>query len=98
MDIKEGKFRWAANGRALSTGTADGGGFVRSLALKTTNRIIGIQAVGRHVCELSGEFVLAIEMNATLEDIAGTIHAHPSLSEAIMEAAHSALGHPLHSV
>jgi len=98
LDITEGKFRWAANGRALTTGTADGGGFVRILALKDTNRIIGIQAVGRHVSELSGEFVLAIEMNATLEDMAGTIHAHPTLSEATMEAALSALGHPIHSV
>jgi len=98
VDFTEGKFRWAANGRALTTGTADGGGFVRILALKSTNRIIGIQAVGRHVSELSGEFVLAIEMNATLEDMAGTIHAHPTLSEATMEAALSALGHPIHSV
>ena len=63
------------------------GGFVRVLALKDTGRIVGVQAVGRHISELSGEFVLAIEMNATLEDLAGTIHAHPSLSEAIMEAA-----------
>ena len=98
LDVIEGKFRWAANGRALTTGTADGGGFVRILALKSTNRIVGIQAVGRHVSELSGEFVLAIEMNATLEDMAGTIHAHPTLSEATMEAALSALGHPIHSV
>ena len=96
--ITEGKFRWAANGRALTTGTADGGGFVRILALKDTGRIIGIQAVGRHISELSGEFVLAVEMNATLEDMAGTIHAHPTLSEAAMEAALSALGHPIHSV
>ncbi|PHS74415.1 MAG: dihydrolipoyl dehydrogenase [Robiginitomaculum sp.] len=98
LEFTQGKFRWAANGRALTTGTADGGGFVRILALKSTNRIIGIQAVGRHISELSGEFVLAIEMNATLEDMAGTIHAHPTLSEAAMEAALSALGHPIHSV
>ena len=97
LDVIEGKFRWAANGRALTTGTADGGGFVRVLALKSTGRVIGIQAVGRHISELSGEFVLAIEMNATLEDLAGTIHAHPTLSEALMEAALSALGTPLHS-
>ena len=97
LDYVEGKFRWAANGRALTNGTAGGGGFVRVLALKDTGRIIGIQAVGRHVSELSGEFVLAIEMNATLEDLAGTIHAHPTLSEALMEAAMGALGSPIHS-
>ena len=98
LDITEGKFRWAANGRALTTGTAAGGGFVRVLALKDTGRIVGIQAVGRHISELSGEFVLALEMCATLEDLAGTIHAHPSLSEAVMEAGFTALGRPLHSV
>jgi len=98
LNTVEGKFRWAANGRALTTGTADGGGFVRIIALKDTGRILGIQAVGRHISELSGEFVLSIEMNATLEDMAGTIHAHPTLSEAAMEAALSALGHPIHSV
>ena len=97
LDFTEGKFRWAANGRALTNGTADGGGFVRVLALKNTGRVIGIQAVGRHVSELSGEFVLAIEMNTALEDLAGTIHAHPTLSEALMEAAMSALGTPIHS-
>ncbi|PHR92651.1 MAG: dihydrolipoyl dehydrogenase [Robiginitomaculum sp.] len=97
LDTVEGKFRWAANGRALTTGTAEGGGFVRVLARKDTGRILGIQAVGRHISELSGEFVLAVEMNATLEDLAGTIHAHPSLSEAFMEAGLSALGRPLHS-
>ncbi|MBL4870087.1 MAG: dihydrolipoyl dehydrogenase, partial [Robiginitomaculum sp.] len=97
LDVVTGKFPWAANGRALTTGTAEGGGFVRVLALKDTGRIIGIQAVGRHISELSGEFVLALEMNATLEDLASTIHAHPSLSEAVMEAGLSALGRPLHS-
>ena len=97
LGVVTGKFPWAANGRALTTGTADGGGFVRVLALKDTGRIIGIQAVGRHISELSGEFILAIEMNATLEDLAGTIHAHPSLSEALMEASFTALDRPLHS-
>ncbi|PHR56440.1 MAG: dihydrolipoyl dehydrogenase [Robiginitomaculum sp.] len=97
LETIEGKFRWAANGRALTTGTADGGGFIRIIALQNTGRIIGIQAVGRHISELSGEFVLAIEMCSTLEDVASTIHAHPSLSEAFMEAALHALGRPLHS-
>jgi len=91
IETAEGKFRWAANGRALTNGTADGGGFVRILARKDTGLILGIQAVGKHVSELSGEFVLAIEMNASLQDMAGTIHAHPTLSEATMEAALSAL-------
>ncbi|MBL4852942.1 MAG: dihydrolipoyl dehydrogenase [Robiginitomaculum sp.] len=98
LETVEGKFHWVANGRALTTGTAEGGGFVRILARKDTGLILGIQAVGKHISELSGEFVLAMEMNATLQDMASTIHAHPTLSEATMEAALSALGHPLHSV
>lgn len=97
IEVDEGKFRWAANGRALTTGTADGGGFVRILSLKDTGRVVGVQAVGRHISELSGEIVLAIEMGARVEDLAGTIHAHPTLSEAIMEAGFAALGRPLHS-
>ena len=97
LDVDEGKFRWAANGRALTTGTAEGGGFVRVLSLKENGRIVGIQAVGKHISELSGEMVLAIEMGARAEDLAGTIHAHPTMSEAIMEAGFAALGRPLHS-
>ena len=97
LDVNEGKFRWAANGRALTTGTAEGGGFVRVLSLKENGRIVGIQAVGKHISELSGEMVLAIEMGARVEDLAGTIHAHPTMSEAIMEAGFAALGRPLHS-
>ncbi|NNC38439.1 MAG: dihydrolipoyl dehydrogenase [Acidimicrobiales bacterium] len=97
LPVDEGKFRWAANGRALTTGTADGGGFVRVLSLKENGRIVGIQAVGKHISELSGEMILAIEMGARAEDLAGTIHAHPTMSEAIMEAGFAALGRPLHS-
>jgi dihydrolipoamide dehydrogenase len=97
LDVDEGKFRWAANGRALTTGTAEGGGFVRVLSLRENGRIVGIQAVGKHISELSGEMVLAIEMGARVEDLAGTIHAHPTMSEAIMEAGFAALGRPLHS-
>ncbi len=98
IDFIEGKFRFAANGRALTTGAAEGGGFVRIVADKTTHRVLGVQAVGGHISELVGEFTLAVEMCARLEDLAGTIHAHPTLSEALMEAAQSALGHPIHSV
>jgi dihydrolipoamide dehydrogenase len=97
LDVDVGKFRWAANGRALTTGTAEGGGFVRVLARRDNGRIVGIQAVGKHISELSGEMVLAIEMGARVEDLAGTIHAHPTMSEAIMEAGFTALGRPLHS-
>jgi len=87
-------FPFSANGRALSMDASDG--FVRILARKDDHRILGIQAVGAHVSELSAEFSLALEMGALLEDIAGTIHVHPTLSEAFHETALRALGHAIH--
>ena len=59
--------------------------------------ILGIQAVSSHVAELHGEFVLALEMGAVLEDIEGTIHAHPTMTEAFHEILKT-LGHAIHSV
>ncbi|MEA3213943.1 MAG: dihydrolipoamide dehydrogenase [Acidimicrobiia bacterium] len=58
--------------------------------------VVGVHMVGAHVSELAGEAALAIEMAATVEELAGTIHPHPTLSEALAEAAHGALGMPLH--
>jgi dihydrolipoamide dehydrogenase len=95
-DILIGQFPFAANGRALSMDGGDNGGFVRVVARKDDHRILGLQAVGHHVSELSGEFALALEMGALLEDIAGTIHVHPTLTEAFHEAALKALGHAIH--
>jgi len=89
-------FPFAANGRALSMDAGDEGGFVRILARKNDHLVLGIQAVGAHVSELSGEFAHALEMGARLEDIAGTIHVHPTLSEAVHESSLRALGHALH--
>jgi dihydrolipoamide dehydrogenase len=71
-------------------------GFVRVVARADNNVVLGIQAVGTGVSELSAAFALAIEMGARLEDVAGTIHAHPTESEAFQEAALKALGQPLH--
>jgi dihydrolipoamide dehydrogenase len=72
------------------------GGFIRIVARRDNHRVVGVQAVGTHVSELSGEFVHAIEMGAVLEDIAGTIHVHPTLTEAFHESALRALGHAIH--
>jgi len=71
-------------------------GFVRVVARRDNHVIVGWQAVGGAVSELSTAFVQAIEMGAQLEDVAGTIHAHPTLGEAVQEAALRALGHALH--
>ena len=71
-------------------------GFVRVVARRDNHLIMGWQAVGRAVSELSTAFGQSLEMGATLEDVAGTIHAHPTLGEAVQEAALKALGHALH--
>jgi dihydrolipoamide dehydrogenase len=89
-------FPFQANGRALSMQAGEDGGFVRVIARKQDHLILGVQAVGQHVSELSAEFAHAIEMGSVLEDIAGTIHAHPTLSEAFHEASLKALGHAIH--
>ena len=72
------------------------GGFVRVLASKTDHRLLGVQAVGQHVSELSNSFAQMLEMGAVLEDVAGTIHVHPTLGEAFHEASLRALGHAIH--
>ncbi|MEL6568409.1 MAG: dihydrolipoyl dehydrogenase [Pseudomonadota bacterium] len=95
-DVIVGKFPMAASGRALSMEAGDSKGMVRITARKSDHVILGIHAVGAHVAELSGEFALAMEMGAVLEDLAGTIHVHPTLSETVMESALAALGHPIH--
>jgi dihydrolipoamide dehydrogenase len=87
-------FPYAANGRAMTIESTDG--FVRVVARKDNHLILGWQAVGGAVSELSTAFVQSIEMGAQLEDVGGTIHAHPTLGEAVQEAALRALGHALH--
>jgi dihydrolipoamide dehydrogenase len=93
-EIVVGLFPFRANGRAM-TKQADEG-FVRIVARADNHVILGVQAVGHEVSELSAGFALALEMGARLEDVAGTIHAHPTQSEALHEAALKALGKPLH--
>jgi dihydrolipoamide dehydrogenase len=73
-----------------------GEGFVRVVGRADNHVVLGIQAVGQGVSELSAGFALALEMGTRLEDIAATIHVHPTLSECLREAALAALGHALH--
>ncbi len=93
-DVLEASFPFAGNGRALTLDASDG--FVRVVARRDDHRILGWQAVGPNVSELTAAFTQSIEMCARLEDVAGTIHAHPTLSETIPEAALKALGRGLH--
>ncbi len=91
---KSAEFPFQANGRAMTTEREDG--FVRVVSREADGAVVGIQAVGAGISELSASFSLAIEMGATLDDIAATIHAHPTQSEGLQEAALRALGHALH--
>ena len=94
LECIHAQFPFAANGRAL---TLEGGeGFVRVVARRDNHLIVGWQAVGRGVSELASVFSHGLEMGARLEDVAGTIHAHPTLGEAVQEAALRALGQALH--
>lgn len=93
-EIKVGQFPFSANGRAMTKLGEEG--FVRVVGRADNHVVLGIQAVGHGVSELSTAFGLAIEMGARLEDIAGTIHAHPTQGEGFQEAALKALGHALH--
>ena len=95
-EIITGKFPLAANGRALTLEAEKTGGFIRVTARKSDHVILGIQAVGTHIAELSGEFVLALEMGALLEDIADTVHAHPTMTESFHEGVLKTLGHAIH--
>jgi len=94
IDAISASFPFSANGRAMTIEGTDG--FVRVVARKDNHLILGWQAVGVGVAELAAGFTQSIELGALLEDVARTIHAHPTLGEAVQEAALRALGHALH--
>ncbi len=93
---KVGKFPFAALGKALASGESDG--FVKVVINQDTGDVLGIHIVGHDASSLISEGALAIEMGATAEDLALTIHPHPTLPESIMEAAEAALGKAIHIV
>jgi dihydrolipoamide dehydrogenase len=95
-NVKRSRFQFAALGRALSTG--EGEGFVKVVSKAEDGLVLGVQIVGPEASNLISEVALAIEMGATVEDIALTIHPHPTLPEAIMEASESASGKPVHQL
>jgi dihydrolipoamide dehydrogenase len=94
IDCKSAAYPFAANGRAMTMEAAEG--FVRVVARKDNHLIIGWQAAGEGVSELSAAFSYSLEMGARLEDVGAIIHAHPTLGEAMQEAALRALGRALH--
>jgi dihydrolipoamide dehydrogenase len=96
FDPVVGQMPFNASGRALTTGHTDG--FVRVVADEETGFVLGGQIVGPEASELVAELALAVEMGATLEDVASTIHTHPTLAEATMEACENALGQAIHTL
>ena len=95
-EVKVGKFPFAALGRAMAIGETDG--FVKVVADAKTHHLIGVHAVGPGASELVAEATLALELGAVAEDVMLTVHAHPTLSEALMEACAAALGQAVHAV
>ncbi|HZF75874.1 MAG TPA: dihydrolipoyl dehydrogenase [Acetobacteraceae bacterium] len=91
---KTGKFPFTANGRARAMGDTDG--FVKILADKATDRVLGAHIIGPDAGTLIAELAIAMEFGASAEDVARTCHAHPSLNEAVKEAALAVEGRPLH--
>jgi dihydrolipoamide dehydrogenase len=94
IEYKKGTSGFAANGRALGLGQANG--TVKILACAKTDRILGLHMIGPMVSELVTEGVLSLEFRAAAEDLARIVHAHPSLSEVIHEAALAVDKRPLH--
>ena len=93
-DVEVGQFPFRPNGKALALGEREG--FVKIVADATTGEILGAHLVGPEVTELLPELVLARTWELTPEEVARTVHAHPTLSEALMEAAHGVFGEPIH--
>ena len=90
-EVKVGRFPFRANGKALALGEEEG--MVKIVAEAKYGAILGVHIIGCDATEQIAEAGLARTMEATLDEIASTVHAHPTLSEAVMEAAHVALGH-----
>ncbi len=94
IEVKVGKFPFAALGRAMAVNETEG--FFKVVANKQTNQLVGVHIVGPEASDLISEGALALEMHAFLEDIGLTIHPHPTLGEGFMEAAMNGMGHAIH--
>ena len=93
-EVTVGRFPFTANGKAVALGETEG--FVKVVADKATGEILGVHIVGAEATELIHEFAVGRTLEATLEEIIHTIHAHPTLSEAALEATLAALGQAIH--
>jgi dihydrolipoamide dehydrogenase len=94
INAASGKFPFAASARALTQGATDG--YVKVIFDKDSKQVLGFHIIGPEASDLIGEAALALEMGSTVEDIALTVHPHPTLTETMMEAAKAALGEAIH--
>jgi len=94
IPVQIGRFPFAASGRAQAAGDTEG--FVKLVARQDSGEVVGGHVVGPHAGELVAEVALAMRLHATIDDLAATIHIHPTFSEAVMEAAWAAQGTPIH--
>ncbi|MAE43070.1 dihydrolipoyl dehydrogenase [Candidatus Woesearchaeota archaeon] len=94
IEVKTGKFPFLASSRAMTRDETQG--FVKIIADEKNNKILGVQIVGSEASDLISEAALAIKMGTTLQDLALTIHPHPTLSESLMEAAEATMGKAIH--
>jgi len=93
-EVAVGKFPFTANGKAVALGETEG--FVKVIADKKTGEILGVHIIGPEATEIIHEFAVGRTLEATVDEIMHTIHAHPTLSEAALEATLAALGHAIH--
>lgn len=94
LAVRAVRVPWTASGRAVAMGRTDG--LTKLVFEAATGRLLGVGLVGAHAGDLLAEGTLAVELGARAEDLAGTIHTHPTLSETLGEAAELFLGHPVH--
>jgi dihydrolipoamide dehydrogenase len=94
IGVQTGRFPFAASGRAQASGESSG--FVKIVAREGSGEILGVHIVGSNAGDLIAEASLAMRLHATIEDLAHTIHIHPTFSESVMEAAWAAAGNPIH--
>ena len=94
-DVRIGTFPFGVLGRAKMAGETEG--FVKIVADRTTDGILGIHMIGARSTELFAEATVAVRLESTVEELIHTIHAHPTMAEAIGEAAHAAHGAAIHA-
>jgi dihydrolipoamide dehydrogenase len=94
--VKTSVFPLSANGKALAEG--DNTGFVKLVFDEKYGEVLGVHIVASHATDMIAEAVASMELEATVHDLAKTVHPHPTLSEIVMEAAHGALDQPIHII